>query len=245
MPDRRVHRGPHPSDGRIFGAEALPALRAAAHDLSWLLGRDYAEASSLKIVGDRYDLVARQRTALTRAVCSEQQRDRRRAHEVPLSTLRGQTVLVDGYNVLTTIEAALSGGAILACRDGAWRDMASMHGSYRKVAETRPALALVGGLLAEHEIGSHWYLDSPVSNSGRLRTFMLDVSAATGWDWQIELVANPDAILRKAGEPVASADSAILDACERWVNLARSVVTAHVAEAWIVDLESMKNAERQ
>ena len=144
----------------------------AAVDLAWLFGRDYAEASSLKIVGDRYDLVARQRTALMRAVCTMEQGRRRAAREVPMSLLRGQTILVDGYNVLTTIEAALAGGAILACYDGTYRDMASMHGSYRKVAETLPALALVGGLLADHGIGSHWYLDSPVSNSGRLGTLM-------------------------------------------------------------------------
>ena len=45
---------------------------------------------------------------------------------------------------MTTIEAALSGGVILAARDGAYRDMASMHGTYRKVAETLPALELLG-----------------------------------------------------------------------------------------------------
>jgi len=37
---------------------------------------------------------------------------------------------------------------ILAARDGAYRDMASMHGSYRKVAETLPALELLGRTIA-------------------------------------------------------------------------------------------------
>ena len=46
--------------------------------------------------------------------------------------------------MLTTIEAALAGGVILAARDGAYRDMASMHGSYRKVAETPARFGTAG-----------------------------------------------------------------------------------------------------
>ena len=69
---------------------------------------------------------------------------RRQAHQVGAEQLPGATLWLDGYNVLTTIEAALAGGVILAARDGAYRDMASMHGSYRKVAETLPALDLLG-----------------------------------------------------------------------------------------------------
>ena len=47
---------------------------------------------------------------------------------------------IDGYNALTTIESALSGSVILRARDGCYRDMASMHGTYRKVQETVPAI---------------------------------------------------------------------------------------------------------
>ena len=83
---------------------------------------------------------------------------------------RDKQLLLDGYNVLTTIEAALSGGVVLACRDGCYRDMASIHGTYRKVEETPPALMLIGKIAAELGVASClWYLDSPVSNSGRLK----------------------------------------------------------------------------
>ena len=67
--------------------------------------------------------------------------------EVERSALRNRPLWLDGYNVLTTVEAALGGGVILIARDGAYRDMASMHGSYRKVAETLPALKILGKLL--------------------------------------------------------------------------------------------------
>ena len=149
MPDTRSHRGPHPEDDRLFAPAVRPRLVEAVADLCWLLSRGYATPSALKLVGDRYALAARQRVAVARCACSEAERARRLAHQVDGRQVRGGRVWLDGYNVLTTIEAALGGGVILGARDGAYRDMASMHGSYRKVAETRPALELLGRRLGE------------------------------------------------------------------------------------------------
>ncbi len=117
---------------------------------------------------------------------------RRQAHQVGAEQLPGATLWLDGYNVLTTIEAALAGGVILAARDGAYRDMASMHGSYRKVAETLPALDLLGRTIAACGVAEcRWLLDQPVSNSGRLKGIIEEMAAARGWPWRAELVPNP------------------------------------------------------
>src|SRR4051812_28945858 len=103
------HRGPDPRDSLDFDSRAWPALRAAVADLSWLLGRGYAPTSSLKLVGDRWSLTARQRSAVLRGSCSDAARDRRRRHQVDAEALRDRTLVVDGFNVLTTVEAALGG----------------------------------------------------------------------------------------------------------------------------------------
>src|SRR5689334_8539220 len=105
MPDKRAHRGPHPDDRRLFAPDAWPQLRKATSDLCWLLSRGYANPTSLKLVGDRYVLDTRQRIAVARCTCSEAQSLRRREHQLPLAQLQGQSLLLDGYNVLTTIEA--------------------------------------------------------------------------------------------------------------------------------------------
>jgi hypothetical protein len=208
MPDRRIHRGPHPEDARLFAPQFWPVLRQATADLCWLLSRGYARESSLKLVGDRYGLVARQRVAVARCACSDAQAARREAHRVGSEVLRGRTVLLDGYNVLTTIEAALAGGVVLAARDGAYRDMASMHGSYRKVAETRPALQLLGQVLAQLGVGDCvWYLDRPVSNSGRLKAIIDELAGEEGWLWRVELVADPDSVLMDPEVPAGGAPS--------------------------------------
>jgi hypothetical protein len=235
VPDKRLHRGPHPEDWRLFAPEAWPRLRDAVRDLSWLLSRGYADPSALKLVGDRYQLTERQRTAVARASCSDQALRRRTEHRAELQA--GQTLLLDGYNVLTTIEAALAGGVVLHARDGCFRDMASVHGTYRKVQETRPALQLLGERLAQFGFGlCRWYLDSPVSNSGRLKGVLLETAAAHGWNWTVELVHNPDAVLAEAPELVATADSMILDRCARWINLAREVVVSRIPAAQVIDL---------
>ncbi|HOM16938.1 MAG TPA: DUF434 domain-containing protein [Thermoguttaceae bacterium] len=262
MPDRRAHRGPHPEDAELFSPAQLDRLREATTDLCWLASRGYAEVSSLKLVGDRYHLTARQRLAAARCACSETQLRRRLEHEVrPSKTtllgsspaagslggaetrtcqpglLAGQSVWIDGYNVLTTVEAALAGGVILHARDGTFRDMASMHGTFRKVAETEPALEMIGQTLAQFRPNECvWYLDRPVSNSGRLKQWIEQTAQKHHWPWRVELAANPDPILWQSPAIVASADSVILDHCQRWLNLARWVVEHYAPGAWIVQL---------
>jgi hypothetical protein len=260
MPDRRKHRGPHPEDVRLFDAAHLPTFRAAAADFCWLLNRGYPHDSSLKLVGDRYDLVARQRTAVSRCCCSDVDAARRQAHQVAAERMAGVSLWVDGYNVLTTIEAALAGGVILAGVDGAYRDMASMHGSYRKVAETLPALELLGRTISACGVAEcRWLLDQPVSNSGRLKRVIEGTAATHGWPWRVELVPNPDRLLANpllgaanemSPQPplqstvaVATADSAILDRCPAWFNLARETIARHIPDAWVVRCDIMTLGE--
>ena len=237
MPDRRTHRGPHPEDEELFATGAIPRLQDATRDLCWLLSRGYAAVSALKLVGDRHALRQRQRIAVARSACSDTESARRAGRRLDLAGLNGRKLLVDGYNLLTTIEAALAGGVILAARDGSYRDMASMHGSWRRVAETGPAIDLIGGFLKMADAPDcHWYLDRPVSNSGRLRKLLADRAASEGWHWSVELADDPDRVLAAAQEPIATADSAILDRCTSWVNLAAELIRARIPDAWIVEL---------
>jgi hypothetical protein len=237
MPDKRHHRGPHPDDAVLFAPEMVPMLRSAVSDLSWLASRGYASTSALKIVGDRYQLRERQRIAVSRCSCSDEARDRRRRSQVELDDLAGRCLFIDGYNLLTTVEAGLAGGVILHARDGAYRDMASVHGTWRKVEETVPAAELIGEFLSELGVSSAaWHLDRPVSNSGRLKTILEQIAQSHDWPWEIRLVADPDKILVQTDQLVATADSGILDECGHWVNLAPGLIDSQVSTAKIIDL---------
>jgi hypothetical protein len=239
MPDDRRHRGAHPEDPALFAPDWHAALRQAVHDLSWLLSRGYASVSALKVVGDRFNLSARQRTAVMRCAAPDDAVADRRSRMTSLADAGGTRLLIDGYNVLTTVEAALAGGVVIVGRDGCWRDMASMHGTWRRVEETPVALRRIGQTLHGEPSGPRevlWYLDSPVSNSGRLKGVIEEVAREHAWPWRVELVIDPDKPLAGArGELIATADSVILDRCGRWLPLARDVVS-RLPEVWRVDL---------
>ncbi len=237
MPDKRTHRGPHPADKKLFAEDAIPSLLKAIADFSLLLTKGYAEKSALKLVGDRFSLTQRQRLAVMRSACSDEQLASRNRRRVTLENLTDKPIAIDGYNVLITIEAAMSGGVIFEGRDGCFRDLASVHGTYRKVTETIPAVELIGQFLREAGTGKTlWLLDSPVSNSGRLKTLIGELARKNTWDWEIELLLSPDAELKKTDAIVASSDSVILDTCRRWTNLGAEIVKTRVPNAWVVSL---------
>ena len=146
-------------------------------------------------------------------------------------------LVIDGFNVLTTIETALGGAVVLLCRDGTYRDIAGVHGTYRKVAETLPALETVASVLGKLAVPRvEWLFDRPVSNSGRVRSLVLQTAAEHAYQWSVDLVDNPDRQLQESSEIIATADSGILDAGPRWFNLARHVIDTACPSAWIVDL---------
>lgn len=237
MPDKRTHRGPHPADEKLFAAGAISNLRTAIADFSLLLTRGYAEKSALKLVGDRFSLTERQRIAVMRSACSDEQLESRKQRCVALTNLEGQSIAIDGYNVLITVEAAMSGGVILKGRDGCFRDLASVHGTYRKVTETIPAVELIGQFLREAGAGKAlWLLDSPVSNSGRLKTLIGELAQKNNWNWEVKLLLSPDAELKKTGLIVASSDSVVLDGCGFWINLAREIIRNKLSSSKVIDL---------
>lgn len=237
MPDKRTHRGPHPTDEKLFAPDVVPDLHSALADFSLLLTKGYADKSALKLVGDKFSLTQRQRLAVMRSSCSDKELESRKKRQLSPADIENRPLAIDGYNILITIEAAMSGGVIFKGRDGCFRDLASIHGTYRKVAETIPALELIGRSLEEIKTDHVlWLLDSPVSNSGRLKTIIGQISDKNSWNWEIELVQSPDTELKKTDKIVISSDSIILDECRHWFNLATEIITNKLPDSWIVDL---------
>lgn len=236
-PDRRQHRGAHPADAELFAPARLDSLRTAVGELSWLLGRGYAVRSAVKLVGDRHALDERQRLAVSRAACSDEACARRTATLLAPEEMRGAPLIIDGFNLLITLEAALGGGVLLLCRDATLRDLSSVHGSYRSVEETERALDVAGQLLATLAPESvEWIFDRPISNSGRLAARVRELAAHRSWPWTVELVFNPDAALRASEKIVVTSDAIILDHAARWINLGYHLVRQYLHHSWIVDL---------
>jgi hypothetical protein len=233
----QTHRGPAPKDERLFAPNQLPGLRAATSDLCWLLDRGYAPRSALEVVGNRHSLTARQRMAVARCASALEDVQRREQHRIEPSQLAGQDLWLDGYNILTVLESALSGGIVLLCRDGCCRDIAGIHRRYRKVDETIPALRLIGEAASVWDVTCcRWWLDKPVSNSGRLKALILDSAAKCGWNVEVELSFSPDHVLSHTDQIIATSDGVVLDRCRRWVNLSRTIIIERIPQTFLVDL---------
>lgn len=215
------NRGPQTGDKANFGPDAQEALWSAAEDYGYLQERGYGKVATTKVVGDRYRLNARQRTALQRIAASETEIKRRKQKEVAPAALFDQHLAIDGFNLLITLESALSGGYVFRCRDGAFRDMASISGSYKRVQQTQRAIELVARALQDLRPASvTWYLDRPVSNSGKLAGLIRQIGQSEGIEWEVILDPDPDSTIINLPRRIAiSSDSWVMDESYGWCNL--------------------------
>jgi hypothetical protein len=146
-------------------------------------------------------------------------------------------LIVDGFNLIITVEAAMSGGLLIRARDFCIRDLSSVHGSYRSVEETESAIHLVGEAL--ESIGPEsvrWLLDRPVSNSGRLAQRIREAALQRGWPWTVEAVFNPDKLMQSSPAVAVTSDSLVLDYAPLWVNLNQHLITRYLSYSWLIDL---------
>ncbi len=236
MPHAQQHRGAHPEDRHLFTLRSSGVLRLACEEAAWLLDRGYTPNSVIDVVGRRHQLHARQRMALQRSMCSTNARQSRKNKQIGVAEIRDATLLIDGFNLIIGLEVALSGGLLLRGADGALRDLAGLRGSYHPVEETDVALALLGEILdGLGTKATRFYLDSPVSNSGKLKARIIE--RARGWkqNAEVELVANPDRLLKNQF-CVVSSDSVVLDEAGSWFNLLDFAVSSKIGTAWILEL---------
>ncbi len=235
MPEQ-ARRGFMPTDKRDFAEKALPVLRKAAQEIYFLINRGYPVTSTTRFVGDRYQLSERQRLALARTVSPQSSILSRKSRQV--QSISGETVFIDGFNVLIGLEIAFSDSMLFKCMDSTVRDLGGLHGTYRLIPQTD--LAIKALLRSLNELGPSKaviYLDKPVSNSGRLRQRILDLSQEKDISFELEVCMHEqvDSIL-KTKPLIASADAIILDECGGWFNLAKYIVQTQIGQYDYVDI---------
>jgi len=228
-------RGYAPEDARDFAGPALETLRRGAQELFYLLNRGYPVKGASVFVGNHHLLSERQRIALTRAVSARESLAARLAKRKPPHAAAGETVHVDGFNAVITLEVALSGSPVFRCMDGVYRDLAGLRGTYRLIDKTDGAVRLLARSLRGMSAGrAVFWLDAPVSNSGRLGARIAELAREEGLEADIEVTGGVDRALYGL-ENVVSGDSVILDRCPSWLNLNEGILPG-IPGAWVIDL---------
>lgn len=231
----QVRRGFVATDTKQFDADSIVVLRKAQAEILYLLERGYPIKSASTFVGNHYLLSERQRLAVVRATAEKSVVNKRLRKQLA-KTAAAEKVSIDGMNLIITLEVALSGSTLVKCMDKTIRDLAGLRGTYRLIDKTEEAILLVGKKLTEMEASEvEFFLDAPVSNTGRLKSKILALLADFPFQVSVELVPNADVILERLGHVVTS-DAIILNKCKSYYNLAAEIIEEKLPGLYIIDL---------
>ena len=182
-------RGYVPEDDRNFSADAVETMRMASRQIIYLINEGYDLKQASTFVGNHYVLSERQRLALMRSVATNEQLKTRR--EKQKFQIDGEEVWVDGFNTIITLEVMHSNSILFIGQDGTVRDLAALRGTYKIIPQTEAAINTLFESMQEMNVASvHILLDEPVSNSGRLKSLLADISLNYSFDLDIQILKN-------------------------------------------------------
>ena len=232
---KHIRRGYNAEDAKLFSEESLVKLSSCAQDIVYLLDRGYPYKTVIAFVGNRHRLTERQRTALMRMCASHDMLKERR--EKQLDTLeKGCTVNIDAFNAVVLMETALCGSMLLKGMDGCYRDLSGLAGTYAVIDTTAQGVGIIIEALKKHEVSKAvFWIDAPVSNSGRLLKVIADKAEEMSFDIDIHMVKDADEELKKLGH-VISGDSEIIGSCISWYNLYEELVH-EIPHVWVSELK--------
>jgi len=209
----------------------------ACVDYKYLLSRGYGREGALRIVGDKYLLSKVERLVLYRTIFSPFEIEERRSKSVRSASLEGNTLAIDGFNVLTTVEVALREEDLFLCEDGFLRDLTS---AYRKVKINEYTFMAVEKLLnALKELkvrDALIVLDSQVSHSGELCSYINSAMGSEGVKGIAYTSKNADSELISLGGIVASSDSYVISKARSVFDLAGYIIREKFKDRRVIDV---------
>jgi hypothetical protein len=192
-------------------------LQDASNDLRFLLNRGYRKVMAINFVGNHYLLDKNERNFLNRTVFSLNKSRFRKSKVIPICKIKGNTLLVDGYNVLISIESICSDDdSIIISDDGVMRDVNAVFGKYKFREITENALNSIVSLIRVYQPKDvKVFYDKPVSYSGKLAKLTERIMLNHGIIGNAETDVNVDYQLiklsHKTSGVVATSDGIIMD----------------------------------
>lgn len=188
----------------------------AAKDMKYLLDRGYPKKYALNFVSNHYLLSKDVRNLLSRTVHSRNTSLKRCKKLISPYDITSKAVVIDGFNVLITIEAMLRGHSLFIGTDSIVRDLEQSHGKYKKSQFTEMALFLIFLILNElHPKESITFFDSQVSYSKKILSHATCISTKFNVRSKLYLEKTVDSIIKKAYSTeeyvILTSDSIIID----------------------------------
>ncbi len=202
----------------------------ATNDYIYLLERKYPQKAILKLIGDKYLLSGIERTILFRGITTQNKIVSRSTKLATETELYHQTLHIDCYNTLITIGSYLNGSTVFVGNDNFLRDASEIHGKIFRTELYEKSLSLIFYYLKTINISEVlFYLDKPVSYSGKLCQDINDLLTKEKINGNAQTCESPDFILKNVDYGFCStSDSIIIDNSKiKIFDLSRKTIEFH------------------
>ena len=194
------------------------SIEDAAVDIRYLLNRGFPQKGAVGFVCDHYRMDSGSRHILSRAVIAGSVCEKRRLKFLSCDKIRGNKVIIDGYNIIIGMESILEKKAIL-CDDGVIRDIKGISRNFSASGNTHHAIELILSFLKEKSPSQVCFLfDSQISKSGSLAGLLREKIDQAGLIGDARTSRHADHDLKCSHDIVASSDGVIIDNAERTIN---------------------------
>jgi hypothetical protein len=171
LPDRRqlCMKDTHQSPIDFSGSYLREKLLKPARDIRSLLRWGYPKFATISFVATHSQLSAEERYILTRVIVSPERVVSRINKKAACTGIRDKDLLLDGYNVLLSMDSLLKKEPIWFCDDGYIRDTRYYFSKAKQAEDIEESLDLVLEFLSEnHPKSAIFLLDAQISRSGEL-----------------------------------------------------------------------------
>ena len=162
---------------------------------------------------------------------------RHEKRQVSLRSLRRKNLAIDGYNVLITIESALSGRPLISSNDGFIRDISGLSGNFRKTSTDEAIQRILDALREAKPRHALFLFDAPISKSGLLAREIREILKDENLSGDARAVKVPEKTLIGFPGIVATSDTAIIDQSPRVMDLAGHIIRNRIKPESLLKLK--------
>ena len=209
-----THEGPVDFSGPYLREKLLKPARDIRSILRW----GYPKFATIRFVADHSQLSVEERHILTRVIMPPDRVVSRINKKVACTGIKDKDLLLDGYNVLLSVDSLLKKEPMWFCDDGYIRDTRYYFSKAKQAEDIEEALDLVLKFLSEtHPKSVIFLLDAQISRSGELAGFIRRKMKEHGISGEARTSKTADFELKaEGGNPeksliVATSDGIVID----------------------------------
>lgn len=153
----------------LSGPDPKERLLKPARDIRSILRWGYPKFATIRFVAEHYQLSVEERHILTRVIMPPEKIVARIRKKVSCDSINNRDLLLDGYNVLLSVDSLIRKEPMWFCDDGYIRDTRYYFSKTSHAEDIEEALDLVLEFLSGKKPGSLTFLlDTQISRSGEL-----------------------------------------------------------------------------